>query len=249
MQRRTLADPLQVALVRLKRDLKNQGMTEAQIHEIIPDVPPGASDAVAAGGDVVADVNLTGDDRRDGGADAKDAGKDAAEPEVGGPGACTGTHVLGVLPLVPMGSYFSESMAIAGLDGDGVSDVVTANSGASLGSAGTVSVLLGAGGGKLAAHLDYPAGVGPIAVALGDVMRPIRATRPDGYLLGSYRIATAPWHLTFGEGDRILRPAATGSRGSRRSLARRPIEAQVGGINLGGGSNVRARHRNPLRLT
>jgi hypothetical protein len=40
MQRRTLADALQVALVRLKRDMKNLGMTEAQVHEIIPDVPP-----------------------------------------------------------------------------------------------------------------------------------------------------------------------------------------------------------------
>jgi hypothetical protein len=40
MQRRTLADALQVSLVRYKRDLKNLGMTEAQVHEIIPDVPP-----------------------------------------------------------------------------------------------------------------------------------------------------------------------------------------------------------------
>jgi hypothetical protein len=39
MQRRTLADGVQVGLVRLKRDLKNLGMTEAQVHEIIPDVP------------------------------------------------------------------------------------------------------------------------------------------------------------------------------------------------------------------
>ncbi len=43
MQRRTLADALQVALVRLKRDMKNLGMTESQVHEIIPDVPPGTS--------------------------------------------------------------------------------------------------------------------------------------------------------------------------------------------------------------
>jgi hypothetical protein len=39
MQRRTLADALQVGLVRFKRDLKNLGMTEAQVHEIIPDMP------------------------------------------------------------------------------------------------------------------------------------------------------------------------------------------------------------------
>lgn len=43
MQRRTLADALQVGLVRFKRDLKNMGMTEAQVHEIIPDTPPSRS--------------------------------------------------------------------------------------------------------------------------------------------------------------------------------------------------------------
>jgi len=40
MRRRTLADALQVALVRFRRDLKNEGMTETQIHQIIADVPP-----------------------------------------------------------------------------------------------------------------------------------------------------------------------------------------------------------------
>jgi hypothetical protein len=37
MQRRMLADSAQLGLTRLKRDLKNLGMTEAQVHEIIPD--------------------------------------------------------------------------------------------------------------------------------------------------------------------------------------------------------------------
>jgi len=45
MQRRTLANTAQVELVRLKRDFKNIGMTEAQIHEIIPDSPAGSSAA------------------------------------------------------------------------------------------------------------------------------------------------------------------------------------------------------------
>jgi hypothetical protein len=45
LQRRTLANAAQVALVRLKRDFKNIGMTEAQIHEIIPDSPAGSSAA------------------------------------------------------------------------------------------------------------------------------------------------------------------------------------------------------------
>jgi hypothetical protein len=39
MQRRTLADTAQLALTRFKRDLKNLGMTEAQIHEISPEAP------------------------------------------------------------------------------------------------------------------------------------------------------------------------------------------------------------------
>ena len=39
MQRRTLADAVQLGLTRFKRDLKNMGMTEAQVHEIIPDAP------------------------------------------------------------------------------------------------------------------------------------------------------------------------------------------------------------------
>jgi hypothetical protein len=37
---RAVADLAQVALTRLKRDLKNLGMTETQIHEIIPDYEP-----------------------------------------------------------------------------------------------------------------------------------------------------------------------------------------------------------------
>jgi hypothetical protein len=43
MQRRTLADAVQLALTRFKRDLKNLGMTEAQVHEIIPDAPSAAN--------------------------------------------------------------------------------------------------------------------------------------------------------------------------------------------------------------
>ena len=48
MQRRTLADSAQVALTRLKRDLKNNGMTESQIHEIIPDIPSSSKPATPA---------------------------------------------------------------------------------------------------------------------------------------------------------------------------------------------------------
>jgi hypothetical protein len=48
MQRRTLAGALQVGLARFKRDLKNLGMTESQVHEIIPDTPTGSSAATPA---------------------------------------------------------------------------------------------------------------------------------------------------------------------------------------------------------
>jgi hypothetical protein len=49
MRRRTLAFAAQVALTRLKRDFKNAGMTEAQVHEIIPDVPTSARAGTTAG--------------------------------------------------------------------------------------------------------------------------------------------------------------------------------------------------------
>ncbi len=39
-QQRSLANLAHVALTRLKRDYKSEGMTEAQIHEIIPDYTP-----------------------------------------------------------------------------------------------------------------------------------------------------------------------------------------------------------------
>lgn len=47
MQLRAVADSLQIALTRFKRDLKNEGMTEAQIHEIIPDASGAGEPAVA----------------------------------------------------------------------------------------------------------------------------------------------------------------------------------------------------------
>ena len=49
MRRRTLAFAAQVALTRLKRDFKNAGMMEAQVHEIIPDVPTGTRAGTTAG--------------------------------------------------------------------------------------------------------------------------------------------------------------------------------------------------------
>ncbi len=48
MQRRAFADSIQIGLTRLKRDLKNNGMTEAQVHEIIPDAPTGSNGTAPA---------------------------------------------------------------------------------------------------------------------------------------------------------------------------------------------------------
>jgi hypothetical protein len=48
MQRRTLADRAQLALTRFKRDLKNLGMTEAQVHAIIPDTPDSPTSSPAS---------------------------------------------------------------------------------------------------------------------------------------------------------------------------------------------------------
>src|SRR5947208_3449203 len=56
------------------------------------------------------------------------------------------------------------SVAIADMNGDHRLDVVTANSYDS-----TASVLLGAGDGTFAPHVDYAAGSGAVSVALGDV--------------------------------------------------------------------------------
>jgi len=58
-------------------------------------------------------------------------------------------------------------VTVGDLNADGVLDVVTSNQGSSF--KGTVSVLLGVGAGRLATHVDYPVGVNPFAVALGDL--------------------------------------------------------------------------------
>ncbi|MFT3772880.1 MAG: hypothetical protein QM820_46435 [Minicystis sp.] len=46
---RGVADLVQVALARFKRDLQNLGMTEAQIHDVIPDYEPKARKGAAEG--------------------------------------------------------------------------------------------------------------------------------------------------------------------------------------------------------
>ena len=55
-------------------------------------------------------------------------------------------------------------MAIGDLDGDGVPDLVTANSGP-----GNVSVLLGNGDGTFQSQQAFGVGSGPFSVAIGDL--------------------------------------------------------------------------------
>ena len=55
------------------------------------------------------------------------------------------------------------SAAVGDFNGDGNSDVVTANPGAN-----TVSLLLGNGNGTFQTHVDFDTGIGPVAVVTGD---------------------------------------------------------------------------------
>jgi hypothetical protein len=73
-------------------------------------------------------------------------------------------NLLSFLPPVsyPVGPS-PLAVVTADLNGDGVPDLITAN-----GSAGTVSVLLGNGGGTFAAAQDYAAGPNVGSVAVGD---------------------------------------------------------------------------------
>jgi hypothetical protein len=94
------------------------------------------------------------------------------------------------------------SLAVGDVNGDGQLDIVTGNLHADPGS---VSVLLGTGGGKFARNVDYPAGYAPEAAALADL---------DGD--GALDIVAADWiggaNVLLGKGDgtfadRVVYPA------------------------------------------
>ena len=61
----------------------------------------------------------------------------------------------------------SNSVAIGDVSGDGKPDLVAANPNAS--TSGTVSVLLGNGDGTFQAKVDYPTGLNPSSIAIGDL--------------------------------------------------------------------------------
>lgn len=69
---------------------------------------------------------------------------------------------LGVAAGYPTGTG-PQGVVAADLNGDGKTDLVTANS-----LANTVSVLLGNGDGTFRVNVDYPAGSSPVAVTMGD---------------------------------------------------------------------------------
>jgi hypothetical protein len=56
-----------------------------------------------------------------------------------------------------------DSIAVGDVNGDGILDLVTANS-----TGGNVSVLLGGAGGTFGGHTDFPTGAGSQSVVIGD---------------------------------------------------------------------------------
>ena len=76
------------------------------------------------------------------------------------------TPTLGV-PVLPTGSSYSpevRSLALGDMNGDGLLDVVTGNTGSD-----SISVLLGDGTGKFAAPIEFPKISYPLAVCLADL--------------------------------------------------------------------------------
>ena len=83
-----------------------------------------------------------------------------------------------------------QSVAMGDLSGDGKPDLAVANS-----TPGTVSVLLGHGGGTFAGKVDYGTGSGPSSVAMGDLSG-------DGKLdLAVANSASANVSVLLGNGD------------------------------------------------
>jgi hypothetical protein len=114
--------------------------------------------------------------------------------------ACTSLFMLGGLPAAETGDT-PIAMAVGDLNGDGKSDIVTANS-----YDDSVSVLLGKGNGTFAPTVDYPASATPAAIAVGDFdgngkldlvvaneganTVSVRMGRGDGTFLGNVDYAT-----------------------------------------------------------
>ena len=110
------------------------------------------------------------------------------------------------------------SVAVGDFSGDGKLDLAVANNNGN--QSGTVSVLLGNGDGTFQPHVDYPVGVGPYSVAVGDFNR-------DGKL--DLVVANYPSIFTvsvlLGNGDGTFQPQVT------YPVGRQPISVAVADLS------------------
>jgi VCBS repeat protein/PASTA domain-containing protein len=88
------------------------------------------------------------------------------------------------------------SVAVGDLNADGKPDLVTANV-----TAGTLSVLLNGGNGRLGATVDYPAGSRPSSVAIGDVNGDGKADLVTGNAVMLGRFPTSNVAVLVNRGD------------------------------------------------
>jgi hypothetical protein len=113
---------------------------------------------------------------------------------------------------------YPESVAVGDFNGDGRSDLAIANLGVS-GQNGTISVLLGTGDGSFQPARNFPAGVGPQSVAVGDF---------NGDGLPDLAVANNSSNdvsVLLGNGDGSFQPAQTFAVGPR------PSSVAVGDFN------------------
>ena len=91
--------------------------------------------------------------------------------------------------------YNPQGVALGDVDGDGKLDIVVANTGQDGGW--STGVLLGKGNGTFAAEVEYDAGCGPVAVALGDV----NGDRKLDIVIANSMCSTASAGVLLGQGD------------------------------------------------
>ncbi len=112
----------------------------------------------------------------------------------------------------------SFSLAVGDFNGDGKLDLAVVNNNSNL--SGTVSILMGNGDGTFRTHVDYPVGMGPYSVAVGDFNR-------DGKL--DLVIANYPSVFTvsvlLGNGDGTFQSQVT------YPVGRQPISVAVADVN------------------
>jgi hypothetical protein len=110
------------------------------------------------------------------------------------------------------------SVAVGDFNSDGKLDLAVANNNGN--QSGTVSILLGNGDGSFQTHVDYPVGMGPYSVAVGDFNR-------DGKL--DLVVANYPSVFTvsvlLGNGDGTFQPQVT------YPVGRQPISVAVADLN------------------